>query len=66
MMLDEDKMPAEYAAIMADSSKANDAMGTFEVPDDWEYFDEMVQERLEKLWQGLLKGEQKRYRWADA
>jgi hypothetical protein len=36
MMLDEDKMPAEYAAIMADSFKANDAMGTFEVPDDWE------------------------------
>jgi hypothetical protein len=63
--LDEDKRPAEYASIIEDSSKANDAMGEFEVPDDWEYFDEMVQERLQNLWQGLLKGEQKRYRWAD-
>lgn len=40
-------------------------MGIFETPGDWEYYDDMAQDKLDKLWRGLVEGEGKRYKWVD-
>jgi hypothetical protein len=55
-LVDPADRPPQYQQIMADNSVTNTAMGQFTVPALWEYYDDKVQEHLEKLYQDLVGG----------
>jgi hypothetical protein len=50
-MLDPSERPSSYTAITISSGRANEALGNFTVPDWWDYYDEEIQRRLQKLYQ---------------